>query len=276
MKVKITTLMDNTARSNLVGEHGFAALVEANGERILFDAGQSSLTLWNATRLGIDLKGIEKIVLSHGHYDHTGGLPDILAATKGARVFAHPDIFNPKYHIDKDGKRRYVGVPHVRKFLEGLGADFSLSKEPITIGGGILTTGEVARDPEFESLGDGLWEEREGELVKDRLTDDQSLIVESDKGLVVILGCAHAGIVNILSQVSKTTGERKIHAVLGGMHLAGAKAEHIDDVIEALKGFDIDRIGISHCTGTLASIMLFNTFGDRVFFNNTGETLTVD
>ena len=121
MRIKITTLCENTAgKMGLLGEWGFSALVEKDGEKILLDTGSSTTVAHNASQLGIDLSGVDTIVLSHGHLDHTGGLASVLGITGSARIFAHPDALEPKEFVSKKGEKHDVGIPYRRGFIEGL------------------------------------------------------------------------------------------------------------------------------------------------------------
>jgi len=146
---KITVLCENRAGGlfGITGEHGFAALIEKDGEKLLMDTGQGMTLQGNATALGIDLTSINKISLSHGHYDHTGGLPFVLFPPRNVEIIAHPDIFDQKYvELDSpEGKQRhFIGIKFAREFLEsGLGAKFSMKKEYEEISPGIFFSGEI-------------------------------------------------------------------------------------------------------------------------------------
>jgi 7,8-dihydropterin-6-yl-methyl-4-(beta-D-ribofuranosyl)aminobenzene 5'-phosphate synthase len=278
MPVTITTLVENTSGLPLVvGEWGQSILVEADGKKILFDTGPTGTVLKNAAALGIDLSTIDKIVLSHGHYDHTGGLLDVLIKLKesgkhpdGIEIIGHPDIFSPKHFYIKDFIERSVGIPFKREDLEALGARFNLGMEPVKISEKMLTTGEITVTEAYEKIDKDLHTKVDGALVPDKLADDLGIIIKSEQGLIVLLGCGHRGIVNTLKHVQKITGISRIYAVIGGTHLISADAEQMQKTVEALKGFNIVRLGVSHCTGLKAGAVMAREFGDAFFFNSAG------
>jgi len=271
--MRITTLVENTVgKPDLLAEFGLSILLETEDEAILFDTGQGCVLLHNAAKLGIDLSRINKIVLSHGHNDHTGGLADVLKATGGAHVYGHPNIFNDKYAKDKC-QQIPIGIPYTREALELRGAKLHLSKDPIQVAEGVQTTGEVKRQTDFETLNDRLCAMRDGTLVKDDLQDDMSLIVTGSEGVAVIFGCGHSGAINTLLQVRRMVGDTPISIVIGGIHLIDSNEDRIDRTIRELKKFDIGKLSLCHCTGMPAMIKLYQAFGDKVLFNNVGTQI---
>ena len=274
MGLQITTLSENTAgRDDLLGERGLSILVETGEINILFDTGRSISASHNADLLGIDLRRVDKIVLSHGHSDHTGGLKEVLRRVrKKIEVIAHPDIWAAKFNRRED---RYIGIPFHRQTLESLGAHFNLSREPVRITANIMTTGEIPMMTEYEEIEPHL-QVKEGKRFKqDKLLDDQALIVTTGAGLVVILGCAHRGIINTLYHAQKLTGVKAIHTVVGGCHLMDATEERVWLTIAALKELGVQRLGVCHCTGLPASAIMAQEFGDSFFFNNAGTELSL-
>jgi len=277
MSVQITTLSENTAgRMNLLAEWGLGILMEADGYKILLDTGQSFSAAYNAITLGIDLSQIDKIVFSHGHLDHTGGLLYILKMVKGkVEVIAHPDIWALKYARRSEQAEEYIGVPFPREAAETLGASFNLSKEPVWISGNIVTSGEIPMITEYEKIDPILYVKEKGELKPDPLWDDQALFLKSEKGLIIILGCAHRGIINTIRYAQKLTGVEPVYAVIGGTHLISASPQRMDLTIAELLNFGVQRLGVSHCTGLPASAMLAQTFGEACFFNNAGTRINL-
>jgi len=153
MSVRITTLSENTAQLGFLAEWGLSILIETDDMNILLDTGKSISVSHNADTLGIDLSKIDKIVLSHGHYDHTGGLREILRKMKKeVEIIAHPDIWAVKYSRREDQPDRYIGIPFQRQELESLGANFNLTTKPVKITDNIMTTGEIAMVTEFEKV----------------------------------------------------------------------------------------------------------------------------
>jgi 7,8-dihydropterin-6-yl-methyl-4-(beta-D-ribofuranosyl)aminobenzene 5'-phosphate synthase len=277
MALQITTLSENTAGlRNLLGELGLSILVETDEQNILFDTGQSTSASHNADQMGIDLSKVNKIVLSHGHYDHTGGLKQILRRIgKRIEIIAHPDIWAVKYKRREGQEDEYIGILFHRQTLESLGAHFNLTKEPVRITDNIMTTGEIPMVTDYEEIEPHL-QVKEGKRFKpDKLLDDQALIINTEPGLVVILGCAHRGIINTLYHAQRLTGVKKIHAVLGGCHLTDASEERVWLTIAAIKELGVQRLGVCHCTGLPASAIMAQEFGDGFFYNNAGTRISL-
>ncbi|WP_028585863.1 MBL fold metallo-hydrolase [Desulfogranum mediterraneum] len=276
MRCDCTVLCENsvTTALGLIGEHGWAVHVATDDHQILFDTGQGLGLLHNSERLGVHLDQLDGIVISHGHYDHTSGLPDALRRTGPTDVFLHPDGFSSRYWL-KDEECREIGIHFRREYLESLGARFLPIRELTEIFPRIFLSGEIPRISTFEPpdphmkcpAGEGRW-------VQDQLRDDQSLVVRSDQGLVVILGCAHAGLINILNHVSARFPGEPIHALFGGTHLGFAGSDQFQATVEALEAFEIPHIGASHCTGLDNSARLHHHFKERFFFAAAGTKLS--
>ena len=273
--IRITTLSENTAsRGNFLGEWGLSILVETEEIRVLFDTGKSISTCYNADTLNIDLKKIEKIILSHGHYDHTGGLRDVLRRMrKEVEIIGHPDIWAAKYSRREDEPDRYIGMPFQRHELESLGAAFVLTKTPARITNTITTTGEIPMVTDFEEIDAGLFVREGTAWQPDELLDDQALIVRTGVGLVVILGCAHRGIINTLYHARELTGTETIHTVVGGAHLVNATEERMWRTIAAVRDIGVQRLGLCHCTDLPAACLMAQEFGEGFFFNKAGTSI---
>ena len=278
MRLSITTLSENTAAaSNLLAEWGLSILVETDEANILLDAGQSISSSYNAGILGIDLSKVDRVVLSHGHFDHTGGLQHILRRMrKEVEVIAHPGVWAPKYGRGQGDSKRYIGIPFQRQELESLGARFTLTTEPTKITDNIMTTGEVPMATEFEEIEPNRFFIKEDSgWQPDELLDDQALIVNTEQGLIVLLGCGHRGMINTLYYAQQITGVKKIHMVVGGCHLIGASIERVLLTINVLKELDVQRVGVSHCTSLPASAVMAQELGDRFFYNNAGTRINL-
>ncbi|MFH1639592.1 MAG: MBL fold metallo-hydrolase [Chloroflexota bacterium] len=275
MKIQITTLVENTAGGGCLAEHGLSVLLEADGKKILMDTGAGACILRNAQLRGVDLSAVDKIVISHGHYDHTGGLRDVLQVMhREVEVIAHPDMWAFKYGKRENSEPRYAGIPFNREGLESLGARFTLEREPVRITEHVMTTGEVPMVTGYEQVEGNLVVKEGNEFHPDPLADDLALVVDADFGLVVILGCAHRGIVNTLRHVRNITGKKEIYAAIGGTHLIRASEERIARTAADLKEMGVKKLGVSHCTGFYASAKLAQEFGDAFFLNNAGNHLT--
>jgi 7,8-dihydropterin-6-yl-methyl-4-(beta-D-ribofuranosyl)aminobenzene 5'-phosphate synthase len=271
---KITILSENTVdgRIGLLAEHGFSVFIEGNGENILFDTGQGLAVMNNALVLNKDLRSVHKVVLSHGHKDHSGGLAGVLQLRGSVEVLAHPHIFLERYKMSQS-KKEYVGLPFGRAFLEGLGARFLFVKDFQKISEHISVTGEVPRRNSFEKGDADLYAGIDGKLVPDPFSDDLSLVLDTREGLIVILGCAHSGLVNILDHILEKTGEKKIRGIIGGTHLKAAREEQLLWTLKELERYEIDHFYVSHCTGLRASMMLARRFGKNFIPCHVGTVL---
>jgi len=218
----IVTLVENTAsRVGVIAEWGLSILVEVGGLKVLLDTGQSASVVHNASVLGIDLSTIDKIIVSHGHFDHTGGLRQLLMAMrKEVEIIAHPDIWDAKY-VQRPGEtgHSYIGIPFQKEELESLGASFTLTSKPVWISDRIVTTGEIPMLTDYEKIDANLYVKREGVFCPDPLKDDMALVVKTSQGLVIVAGCAHRGIVNTMRHAQKLTRVEAIDTVVGGTHL---------------------------------------------------------
>lgn len=275
MTLTVRTLCENTVNGiGFEAEWGWSALVTVGETQVLLDTGARRAAVRNADRLGLDLSSIDRIVLSHAHRDHTGGLDEVLFRTGPADIVAHPAIWERKCKTDMNGNNPvFNGVPFSRWELESR-ARFSLHTEPVRLAEGLTTTGEIPMVTDFEVAEPAFHVMEDGGLRHDTLPDDLSLAAETDKGLVVVLGCAHRGVINTILRAREITGETRVHAVLGGTHLYPKNLGQVSRTIEALKDLGVERIGVSHCTGIAASMEVARAFEGRFFFNNAGNTVT--
>lgn len=274
MTIKATVVCENCVfhRRGAVAEHGFSVLLETEAGSFLLDTGEGRGVVSNAMLFGLDLKAIRGIILSHHHYDHTGGLLPLLDWIGPREIYAHPDIFKESYNIGGE-QPRLISMPYSRSVLEGKGATFNLSSEFRQIAPGLWLTGEIPRRTDYETGEPKQAVQSHGGYVQDRLLDDQSVVIETPKGLFVVLGCSHSGIINTLSHIVEKMGTSRIHTVIGGTHLGPASDEQKEKSIAALKTFDIERLGVSHCTGLKTAARLSVEFGDRFFFCNVGTVV---
>ncbi|MCD4824752.1 MAG: MBL fold metallo-hydrolase [Phycisphaerae bacterium] len=272
--VDVTILVDDIVhRKGFLAEHGLAFWIEAGPLRVLWDTGQGLVLEHNARQLGIPLETAGAIALSHGHYDHVGGLAWAAQQATAAKIYAHPAAFEPKYVRESDGSAREAGIGRldVEQFrrrlvdVEGM----------VDIGEGLTLTGPIPREMEFEDTGGAFFLDT-AVRKPDMLEDDQALYFDSAGGTVVILGCAHAGVANTLEAIRRQTGGRAIYAVIGGMHLVHASGQRIQKTIDCLSRLDVQRIMPVHCTGPEAMAKLWEAFPDKYISGEVGTTISFD
>lgn len=277
-EIRLTILVENSAtveNPHLTAKHGLALLLEAKDSKsrivtVMVDTGPSpDVTLHNIEKLNIDLEKVDAITLSHGHYDHTGGLVEIIKMMKTPLVIAHPEICNPKFAYRPSLK--YVGTPFKLIDVEEAGGLPLLSRNPVLLAEGIVTTGEIERTTEFEMV-EGFKTVEANMFKDDVMIDEQALVINlGDKGLVVISGCSHSGIINIVKYSQKIIGEKSVYAIIGGFHLTGAKDEKIQKTIDELLKFEPRWVMPCHCTGAKAIQKFENTFGEKCSHPRTGD-----
>lgn len=257
----ITVLVENTAHGPCVlAEHGLSYWIEHNGNHILLDTGQGAVLASNATKLKIQLLDLDALILSHGHYDHTGGVAEALKHERSVAVYAHPAAFAKKYARNNDGTARAIGMPYPsEKAIRTSRNQLIHTTQPTVVFDGLTVTGPVPRLTDFEDTGGPFFLD-EACTQPDPLEDDQSVFFATSKGTVVLLGCAHSGVINTLRYIRQLTDNRPIHAVIGGMHLVNASPHRIERTIEELKQFGIRRLVPGHCTGMPATVALWNAF----------------
>jgi 7,8-dihydropterin-6-yl-methyl-4-(beta-D-ribofuranosyl)aminobenzene 5'-phosphate synthase len=252
----LTVLVDNQAGFGCVSEHGFALWIDAGDKHILLDTGQGMALAGNARSQGIDLSRTDALVLSHGHYDHTGAVPLVLGAAGQTRVYCHRGVTEPRYSI-RDGQVRDIRMPLAsQRALDALPPNrLRWTSGPEPLGEGVGLSGVIPRRTDFEDAGGPFYFDTLGHR-PDPIEDDQALWIATDQGLVVCTGCCHAGLVNTLTHLGEVTGEERIRAVIGGLHLGAASEERLEKTARALRDIKPGMLVACHCTGEAATAWL--------------------
>ncbi len=265
--VKISILADNRvaalAPKGLRGEWGFAAAVDD----VLFDTGQTGIVPENAARMGINFD-FETVVLSHSHYDHTGGLPDALGQLDDPTLYCHPSVWTRR-RLDHDGRRREIGLPYTRETIADQ-ATIVEHTEPVEVAENIYALGEIPRPHPDAAIG---MIEADGTLEDDPVRDDQALVVDRDDGLALVLGCGHAGLQNTI-EYAESEFEKEVRAVIGGTHLIAFDDETVHQIADDLEG-QLELFAGTHCTGADAERIFAQRFPDAFESVGVGSTLAV-
>lgn len=279
--INMTILCENCVGwPGLMGEHGFSVLIERDGRRLLFDTGPGASLPQNTKILGKSLAGIEAILISHGHYDHTGGLKWAIQQTGPVDVFAHPAMFAAhmaKSPIFGGAEPRKVGCPFTESELKQAGARFQWKPQSEEIFPGIWFISGIERRAEYVPQDPQLvLQNGSGGFDIDPIEEDASLLLLTRTDPVLVLGCAHAGVLNILDHVRDRMGFRKLRAVLGGTHLMFFQAEQVERVIERFEAMAVEQVAVSHCTGMRAAIQLGAYFKNRFAVATAGSSFQFD
>jgi 7,8-dihydropterin-6-yl-methyl-4-(beta-D-ribofuranosyl)aminobenzene 5'-phosphate synthase len=270
--------------NSILAEHGFSATVTTiTNERprmMLFDFGFSQdIVARNADALGVDLTKVEVAALSHGHIDHFGGLAQVATkiGKKGLELILHPVVFRKNRYVER-GPGIKIGMPSIEKEkIEAAGLNITEVKEPLLLlDGDVLFLGEIPRRTAFEKGIPNAFYEENGQKNLDSAEDDTSLVMNvRGKGLVVLSGCAHSGIVNTVEYAREITGINKVHVIMGGFHLTGPTlAPIIDTTVKAIMQIGPDYVIPTHCTGRNATLAIEKAMPDKFLVNMSGTKMT--
>ncbi len=257
----------------LIAEHGFCALLDLGDKKVLWDTGQGLCLAQNPARMGIDLAGLHAIALSHGHFDHTGGLDRALQASAGARVVCQPGCMaNKRVKREFAGKKveLYIGMPRSREEYGQMDAKFEFEEDTAEVAPGVHFLTGIPMETEFEAIEPGFFVQTEKAREQDTFEDDACLAVQGDKGVSVILGCAHRGMINTILHVKKRLGVDRIYSVWGGTHMMDRAHWQVEATINALRELGVEKVGAAHCTGLQNEVRLAQEMPDKFVITHVG------
>lgn len=273
---RITTLVENTVnKQGLFSEHGLSLWLELDDKKFLFDTGQSEQFVKNAHKMQIDLKQADAILLSHGHYDHTGGLVCATSIKPGIDIYAHEAAFNKKFAMNPNGTARLGSVKNLNIGKVKQRANLIKIDQPTEIHNGLYMTGPIPRLTDFEDTGGPFYKDQVCQI-PDEIIDDQAAFLVTDSGTIVILGCAHSGVINTLKYILQLTSYSPIKMVIGGMHLVNANDERIEKTITGLKDIGVEQFWPCHCTGIKGIAKLWEAFPGQCHQCATGTTIEIE
>jgi 7,8-dihydropterin-6-yl-methyl-4-(beta-D-ribofuranosyl)aminobenzene 5'-phosphate synthase len=262
--VEIKILVDNNAGDGLLAEHGFSLWIEAEGKNILFDTGQGNSLEGNSRALGVDLGKTDSLVLSHGHFDHTGGIARVFKAAPKADIYCHSGVVQPRYAI-RNGTSKSIQMPRESMAV----IDKMPSKQlhwvhrPVQLSERIGLTGTIPRHTAYEDTGGPFFLDTKATR-PDPIIDDLALWVRTNEGLVVCVGCSHAGLINTLEYARTLSKETRIRAIIGGFHLVNANRDRLERTVSALREIEPAMLVPCHCTGQPAVSALRDALGESV------------
>lgn len=273
---RLRILVDNQGGDHLLGEHGFSVWIETAGQAVLFDTGQGDALAANAAVLGCELGRLNALVLSHGHYDHSGGVSRVLQTATAARAYCHAGAFVPRYRVCSGEVPRSLAVAAADKAaLLGLPAQrLYLVAGPMRIAPGIGLSGPIPRRHPLEDTGGPFFLDPDGHR-PDPLEDDLALWIETACGLVIVTGCCHAGLINTVAHLRAVSGRDEVCCIVGGLHLLNARSARLEATCSALRGWNPDVIVPCHCTGEVATARLRAELGEKVVAGAVGLELTM-
>lgn len=276
--IKLSILVDNQVRGNLCQEHGFAVWISMGDQRILLDTGAGGALFPNARQLDVDLAQATALVLSHGHYDHSGGIAEFLALNTRAKVFMAAGVELERYSCHPDKPVRYIGMcqPEVDALAALPVERQRVLNAPRLLDNRIGLTGPIPRQTGFEDVGGPFYRDP-WQLEADAIADDQALWIETLGGLVIVVGCCHAGLVNTVEYIRSVTGERRVRGIVGGLHLLQAGPARMAQTLQALQAWAPDFVIPCHCTGEAAVTQLRAELGaDKVLPGYAGMNFSLN
>jgi len=272
---------DIVKKRGVLAEHGLSLFIDYDCKKILFDTGQSAVFCHNAKVTGLDLSLADYIVLSHGHYDHCGGLPDFPFSGKSQKIYVRETAFARKFVRDyeigekSNGSLREIGIPWKAEDYQRFSKNITLLKNDIKIGEDIRLIGNVPSTVGFEILPEGFFVEKKDKIVEDMLADEQMLVIDTPKGLAVFAGCCHPGVINCLHHVLRSFPGKRIYALFAGMHLGKTDDICIQMTIKSIRDINIEKVFPLHCTGISAMCEFEKCLGDRCRILYSGDDVSL-
>jgi len=276
--MRITTLIENNKddTGKLFYEHGLSLFIETDNMQVLFDTGQSGDFIKNAKLLNKDLNNLDAVIISHGHYDHSGGFRKLVDDIKVMpKLIIGEEFFKPKFKIISQGEYKYNGSPFDEGFVNSNSIPIlKISEEMQYIAEDMIVFHHFNKSNNFEKLNTSFLIKDGSNFIMDEFGDEISLGIITEHGLVVIVGCSHIGVVNILNTISQKI-EMPIYAIIGGTHLVAADDIRIQKTIVAFKELDIKLLAVSHCTGENGIRQISQAFDGQFILNNTGNVIEI-
>lgn len=268
-------LTDNLVnRPHLLAEHGLSLWIKNEDIQILFDAGQTSVFLQNALFMGIPINDADAVVLSHGHYDHCGGVPSYPFGASDAKIYIGPGAFEKKLSV-KDGEIRDIGVSWSTEFREKVKDRIVQTDDCSEIFPGVYVLGAIAQSNDFERVSPCFFTERNGTKTEDHMDEEQLLVIERDSGLTVFSGCSHKGIINCVEHVKRRFPRKEIKTLVAGMHLQNVSKEQLQATVDYFKNSEIQNIIPLHCTGIQAICELKSALKDGCQICAVGDRVSI-
>lgn len=265
--MKITTLIENyVSDQGLFAEHGLSFYIETDKQKILFDTGQTGLFIQNAKKLGVNISDVDSLVLSHGHYDHTGGLYPFLESNGKAKVYAKQDIFIPKF----SGKARFVGTKFNDEFLKNRMVYVDAITE---IAENVFIMPNIDIHDPIDTNFKGFSKKEGNDIVTDEFADELFMVIKHSEKINIITACSHRGITNICKTATKYFN-LKTGLIVGGFHMADCNVEQHVDITHYFRMLKPESIGVCHCTGLEKFADLRHECEAHLFYNFTGNKVT--